>query len=52
MIQGLNMTEAKLKKLTIRIPEDLHKKMKIKCAETEESMNNAIEKLIRNYLKQ
>jgi len=43
--------DAKMKQMTLRIPEKLHRAMKIKSAQTNEPMVQMIERLIQEYLK-
>ncbi len=40
-----------LKQLTIRLPQDVHKQLKIECAKQGVSINAIIEQLVQNYLK-
>jgi hypothetical protein len=39
-----------IKQLTLRLPADLHRELKIRVAEDEDSMGGVIERLIREYL--
>jgi predicted HicB family RNase H-like nuclease len=40
-----------MKVLTVRIPEELHKGLKIKCVTEEVEMNTVITKLIEGFVK-
>jgi predicted HicB family RNase H-like nuclease len=40
-----------MKKLTIRIPEELHKALKLKCVSEDLEMNTMITQLIEGYVK-
>ena len=40
-----------MKRLTIRIPDELHKAFKIKCVTDEVDMNTVLQKLIEGYVK-
>jgi predicted HicB family RNase H-like nuclease len=44
-------TEARLKSLTVKIPEKLHKALKVQAAEQGRSMAEVIERLIKAYLQ-
>jgi predicted HicB family RNase H-like nuclease len=41
-----------MKMLTLRIPEELHKALKIKCVTEGVEMNTIVTKLIENYVKE
>jgi len=41
-----------MKVLTVRIPEELHKALKIKCVTDDVEMNAVVTKLIEGYLKE
>jgi len=41
-----------MKMLTLRIPEELHKALKIKCVTEGVEMNTAVTKLIETYVKE
>ena len=40
-----------MKTLTIRIPEDLHKKLKLKCVMDGTDMNTVVTQLIEKHVK-
>jgi predicted HicB family RNase H-like nuclease len=46
------MEKETLKPYTIRLPEDVHKALKVKAASEGVTMHSIIEKLIREYLKE
>lgn len=39
-------------RLTVRIPEELHKKLKIKSARTSKTIKDIVTELIEEYLKE
>jgi predicted DNA binding CopG/RHH family protein len=41
-----------MKMLTVRIPEELHKALKLKCVSEGLDMQAAVTKLIENYVKE
>ena len=41
-----------MKMLTLRIPEELHKALKVKCVMEDVEMNNVVTKLIEDYVKE
>ena len=43
--------EVKTKSLTIRIPEELHRALKVKAAEHGKTMSVVVERLIKAFLK-
>jgi predicted HicB family RNase H-like nuclease len=47
---SMKTPKTKWKQLTIRIPEEVHRALKIRVAEEGGSMAEVIEKLVREYL--
>lgn len=43
-------TEVAWKNFTIRIPEDLHRALKVRTAEEGKTMSEVVERLIKQYL--
>ena len=41
-----------MKMLTLRIPEELHKALKVKCVMEDVEMNAVVTKLIEDYVKE
>lgn len=42
----------KMKNISIKLPEDIHRKLKAKCAMDGESAGNVMKRLIAEYIKQ
>lgn len=45
-------TVVKIKNLSIKLPEEIHRKLKAKCAMDGQSTGNVIKRLIDDYLKE
>ena len=43
--------KGKIKNISIKLPEDIHRKLKAKCAMDGESTGNVMKKLIDDYIK-
>ena len=50
MIKGKKTTEEPVKQLTLRISNDLHLKLKIKCVKEGRTMGEALTELIKKYV--
>ena len=44
-------TKVKIKNISIKLPEDIHRKLKAKCAMDGESTGNVLKRLIDEYIK-
>ncbi len=42
----------KIKNISIKIPEDIHRKLKAKCAMEGQSAGNVLKRLIGDYIKE
>ncbi len=45
-------TAVKIKNISIKLPEDIHRKLKAKCAMEGESAGNVMKRLIDDYIKE
>jgi len=45
------MTEKTEKRLTVRIPEDLHRKARVKCAETGRTLSEVVRDALRKWVE-
>ncbi len=50
MVKGKKTTEESIKQLTLRISNDLHLKLKIKCVKEGRTMGEVLTKLIEKYV--
>ena len=50
-VQESKVEEGKVKQLTLRLPDDLHTKLKLKCVMEKKTMGEVLIDLIKEYVK-